>query len=144
MLDVTSHRSTTLKRLKPCIEYIHICTSIYIISITILRREVDGLKCIILYENKAHSYYMQDRKWTLSTINSTSLDRHYHWINSLFEMHVDLMWISGLTIWPKWTADSNSSPRSSFINIHWFVFISRPDHMQNNTRHWGIFVYQLL
>lgn len=35
-----------------------------VISITILR-EVDGLKCILLYENKAHSSHMQDRKWTL-------------------------------------------------------------------------------
>lgn len=35
--------------------------------------EVDGLKCFILYENKAHSYHVQNRK-SFPTSDSDSLN----------------------------------------------------------------------
>lgn len=35
---------------------------LFVMSITLLRNKVDGLKCIIPYENKAHSNHTQGRK----------------------------------------------------------------------------------
>lgn len=80
------------------LQWIHICTSIYIISITILRREVDGLKCIILYENKAHSYYMQGRKWTTSYDYSFPYSARYQFGLDIFK---DL-WGDALLTFPDW------------------------------------------
>lgn len=40
------------------------------------------------------------------------------------------MWISGLIILQKTDGRYKFKPQSSFINIHWLLFISRPGHMQ--------------
>lgn len=45
-------------------------------------------------------------------------------------MYVDLMWISGLNHSAKIDRRLKFQPPSSFIKIHWLVFISRPEHMQ--------------
>lgn len=56
--------------------HLYVFIYLYIISISLLRNEVDGLKCIIPYENKAHSNHTQGRKCPCPTATVARSAQH--------------------------------------------------------------------
>lgn len=72
-------------------------THFHLISIFI---EVDGLKCFIMYENKAHSYHVQNRNF-FPTSDSDTLNYFFFFFSHNL---MDLVWISGINIWTKFSS----------------------------------------
>lgn len=97
-----------------------------------------GLKCIILYENKAHSYHMQDGKWAFFTSHSDWIQSSPQKWRRSFEMQADFEDLKSLLLcqneWRMkfWTAIELH--RHCLADVDYFP----PWSHANNTTHWGI------
>lgn len=133
MLDVTSHRSTTLKRLKPCRVYTHL--HIYIYNFNNYLEERGGwikVHHTVWKQSPQLSHAGQEMNFFPPVRVADQYKHNYYFTHSnwtLFDIEADLILISHYS---DKMVDRNTSqpPQSSFINIHWLVFISCPEHMQ--------------